>query len=73
MSWKPEVQVAGEPGKWHGNQLRFATKDEAEKNVRDLASRWLQVVETRVAHSSDPVNYRWDDPDGLVRVIEEEE
>lgn len=71
MSWKPEVQVSGEPGKWHGNALRFATKSEAEKNVSDLASRWTLVVETRVMPSDEPVNYRWDDAVGLVRVIEE--
>jgi hypothetical protein len=29
MSWKPQVQVKGEGDRWHDNQLRFATKEEA--------------------------------------------
>jgi len=34
MSWKPEV-IADSSGKWCGNALRFATREEAEANVRD--------------------------------------
>lgn len=60
MSWKPEV-IADGSGKWVGNALRFATKEEAEANVRALAWRWLAVMETRVVESSDPVNYRYVD------------
>ena len=59
-SWKPEV-IADMSGEWCGNALRFATKEEAEANVRDLASRWLLVTDTRVIPSDDPVNYRWVD------------
>lgn len=39
MSWKPEV-IADNSGKWCGNGLRFATKQEAEENVFDLAMQW---------------------------------
>ena len=60
MSWKPEV-VAESGGKWAGNALRFATKEEAEANVANLAMRWLAVRDTRVIESDDPVNYRWVD------------
>lgn len=59
MSWKPEVQVAGEGDKWCQNALVFATKEEAEANARDLMSRWLLVTACRAGESSDPVNYRW--------------
>lgn len=59
MSWKPEV-IADSSGKWVGNGLRFATKEEAEGNVKDLFSRWMLVRETRVVESPDPVNYRWE-------------
>lgn len=59
MSWKPEV-IADSSGKWAGNALRFATKEEAEANVANLASRWMLVRETRVVESDDPVNYTWD-------------
>lgn len=58
MSFKPEV-IADSSGKWAGNALRFATREEAEANVADLARRWFLVRETRVVESDDPVNYRW--------------
>jgi hypothetical protein len=60
VSFKPEV-IADSSGKWAGNSLRFATREEAEANVRALASRWFLVRETRVVESDDPVNYRWED------------
>jgi hypothetical protein len=56
MSWKPEV-IADSSGKWCGNALRFATKEEAEISVANLAMRWMAVRETRVVESDDPVNY----------------
>jgi hypothetical protein len=58
VSYKPEVQTDS-TGRWYGNQLRFATREEAQANVEDLASRWFAVREVRVAESDDPVNYRW--------------
>jgi hypothetical protein len=58
MSWKPEV-IADNSGKWCGNALRFATRVEAENQVRDLSWRWTAVRETRVVESPDPVNYRY--------------
>jgi hypothetical protein len=60
MSWKPEV-IADSSGEWCGNGLRFATKQEAEDNVRDLEMRWYLVRETRVVESDDPVNYTYHD------------
>jgi hypothetical protein len=58
MSWKPEV-IADSSGTWAGNALRFATREEAEANVRELMMRWFAVRETRVVESADPVNYAW--------------
>jgi hypothetical protein len=69
MSWKPEV-IADNSGKFYGNALRFATREEAEKNVADLRSRWLLVTETRVVESDDPVNYKWTET-GLVAIEKE--
>jgi hypothetical protein len=60
MSFKPEV-IADSSGQWAGNALRFATREEAEANVKDLESRWFLVTDTRVVESDDPVNYRWVD------------
>lgn len=68
MSWKPEVQTDS-TGAWYGNALRFATKEEAEANVRDLAGRWWAVLETRVIETDDPVNYSYVDGQ-LVRLEE---
>ena len=58
ISFSPEVQTDS-TGSWAGNALRFATRDEAEMNVRDLKNRWFSVTGTRVVESGDPVNYRW--------------
>ena len=44
MSWKPEV-IADNTGKWVGNQLRFATREEAEVHAGDLVMRWTLVHE----------------------------
>ncbi len=60
MSWKPEV-IADSTGQWYGNALRFATKQEAEDNARDLMMRWFAVCDTRASESPDPVNYAWVD------------
>jgi hypothetical protein len=60
VSYKPEV-IADNSGKWCGNALRFATREEAEANVAALAQRWFLVRETRVVESADPVNYAWAD------------
>ncbi len=60
MSWKPEVQTNNRP-EWTGNALRFATREEAEANVNELASRWWLVTAVRVVESDDPVNYEWVD------------
>lgn len=58
MSYAPEV-IADSSGKWCGNALRFATREEAEANVQDLMMRWIAVSDTRVVESSDPVNYSY--------------
>ena len=60
MSFKPEV-IADTPGEWCGNALRFATREGAEANVRDLMMRCFAVRETRIVESDDPVNYRYVD------------
>jgi hypothetical protein len=58
LSWKPQV-IADDTGKWCGNGLAFATKEEAEANARDLMGRWILVTATRAVESDEPVNYRW--------------
>jgi hypothetical protein len=58
MSFAPEV-LADSSGKWAGNAVRFATREEAEGYVRDLMMRWTAVRETRVVESTDPVKHKW--------------
>lgn len=58
MSFKPEV-IADGSGKWNTNALRFATREEAQAWVDDLAQRWRLVIDKRVVESDDPVNYRF--------------
>jgi hypothetical protein len=53
-SFKAEV-IADNSGKWVANALRFATREEAERYVYDLASRWMMVRETRVVQCDDAV------------------
>lgn len=67
MSWKPEV-IADNSGKWVGNALRFATKEEAEANVRALAWRWTEVRDFRAIESDDPVNYTF--VDGVLNPVD---
>ena len=54
MSYKVEV-IADNSGEWCGNQLRFATMEQAQEYARDLAMRWTLVQRWRVTVSPDPV------------------
>ena len=56
-----KTSKADNSGNWAGNGLRFATKEEAEGNVKALAAKWFMVTDTRVVECDDPVNYRWVD------------
>jgi hypothetical protein len=59
MSWKPEMDIPHEG--WRGNALRFATREEAEANAKDLFMRWTMPKGWRAVECDDPVNYRWAD------------
>ena len=53
MSTKPDKPfryevIADNSGKWAGNGVRYATREEAEAGARDLMSRWMLVREWRV-------------------------
>ena len=65
MNWKPEVFVDGE---WGQNSLVFATKEEAENYAHDLYMRWILCSDSRAVESEDPVNYRWEEGKGAVRL-----
>jgi hypothetical protein len=70
MSYAAEV-IADNSGKFRGNALRFATREEAEVYAKDLESRWLLVRERRVVESEDPVNYEI--KDGVMSAVEKQE
>ena len=56
-SWKPEVRT-GTDQNFYGNNLAFATREEAERSATDLMRRWfLVVVDCRAVESDQPVNY----------------
>ena len=57
MSWKPEVQTAGDGDTWTGNGLRFATKEESDSYVMDLCMRWTAVKDVRSIEVADPVTH----------------
>jgi len=59
-SYKVEV-IADASGKWCGNALRFATREQAETEAADLMARWFAVREWRVVESDEPVNREWRD------------
>lgn len=56
MSWKPEVQTAGDGDAWTPNGLAFAEKEDAETWVFDLSLRWTAVTDTRVVESDEEPN-----------------
>jgi len=66
MSYGAEMLCDGE---YCGNQLRFASKPEAEAYAKNLYSRWMTPSGWRVVKSKDPVNYRADEY-GNTKVIE---
>lgn len=57
-SYKTEV-IADSSGKWAGNGLRFATREEADQYVSDFMDRWTSVRGWRSLESNDPVTHRW--------------
>ena len=59
MSFKPEVQTAGDGDKWSSSACRFATHAEADDYVLDLCMRWTAGKDTRVVECADPVNCKW--------------
>jgi hypothetical protein len=70
MSFKPEV-IADSSGKWTPNGMAFATREEAEVWVKDLANRWFMVTDTRVVESDQPVNYRLKRMDAQTHMLED--
>jgi hypothetical protein len=70
MSWKPEVNTAGDPeDAWSSNTLRFATKAECDQYLIDLAMRWTAVRDVRATECEDPVTHEIRDDE--IRRLEE--
>jgi N12 class adenine-specific DNA methylase len=69
-SYVVEVKAVGE-GWGARNNLRFATRDEADRYGRDLLSRWMGAEDYRVVESPDPVNRRWNAETGTAEPLAE--
>ena len=69
MSFKPEVEVVNEPGKFYSNNLAFATYAEALYSARDLMNRWLLVTDCRTVESDQEVNYKIDLLTGVMNEV----
>lgn len=69
-SFAAEV-IADNSGKFCGNGIRLATREEAEKYARDLMMRWTLVTEWRVVESDEPVNYRYDAQSWTLTAVQE--
>lgn len=72
MSWKPEIAVI-EDGKksFYQNGQTFATFEEARKSALNREWNWTMAVDSRaveVDSAEFPVNYRWDEVKGDVRL-----
>jgi len=68
-AYKAEV-IADSSGKWAGNALVFATREEAEAYVADLARRWTLVRDTRVVETGETPNYVLDVATGRATRLE---
>jgi hypothetical protein len=53
-SWKVEVRTDSS-GRWYGNAIRYATREEAVRAMHELELRWVAVREARVVGTEDPV------------------
>ena len=65
MSYAPQAMIAT---KWIPNWVRFATEEEAEAYIAEVAERWGIVRRTQVVESAEPVNSRWVHTHGLEAV-----
>lgn len=57
MAFKPEFLIEG---KWYGNSLKFATKEEAEANALQKYTSWIVPTDWRATECEGEVNYRFD-------------
>lgn len=69
MSYKTQIKVYDDP-EFYDNAVRFASADEAEAYGKNKLWNWTMAEKYRVVESSDPVNYRWDETKGTVRIID---
>jgi hypothetical protein len=67
MSWKPEIKVFGEK-QFYSNSQVFETYEEAHISARNRHFNWTMAEDFRVVESEEPVNYKWVDGVGDVRL-----
>ena len=69
-NWKPTIKVFGE-APYHTNGQTFATKDEAEKSARNRSWNWTMAEDFGTVETDEPVNYKWVESVGDVRLEDE--
>jgi hypothetical protein len=72
MSWKPEIKVTNDP-KFYQNGQTFATKQEALASAENRFYNWTMAEKYRAVEvdtQDNPVNYKWVDWVGDVRIDE---
>jgi hypothetical protein len=67
VSYKTQLKVVNDK-KFYDNAIRLATPEEAKNYGEHKLDTWSAAVEYQVVESDDPVNYRWDIVEGLVKV-----
>lgn len=72
MSFKAEFLCYGEK-EYATNAVAFATREEAEAYGFNKMYNWTLVNEYRTFESDEPVNYKWEDGVGLVRIPKEDD
>ncbi|MGH7177296.1 MAG: hypothetical protein ACREJC_07950 [Tepidisphaeraceae bacterium] len=68
MGFVGEVTTFGDAGVFSRNALVFATREEADSYVRDLASRWTAVQAFRVSDVDEAPTRRWVAGSGLAPI-----
>ncbi len=61
LTYKVELQVAGEGEKWHGNGIAYPTAEEAKAAGYSKLCAWTMATDYRVVESTDAANYNWVD------------
>ena len=69
MGYQYEVLVQG---KWHSNEMVFATEAEANKAGQNKFYNWTLCDEYRVVETYKSANYQWTAHRGIIHIASED-